>query len=73
MITSVQQTPIASTRKRKLGYKFLWTRNGSLFMRENERSSVIKIISDECLAKLSSVNVDESVVSNGANVDMNGN
>ena len=42
-------------------------------MRENERSSVIKMISDECLAKLGSVNVHESVVSNGANVDMNGN
>ena len=64
---------IASTRKRELGYKFLLTRNGSLFMRENERLSVIQIISDECLAKLGSVNVDESAVSNGANVGMNGN
>ena len=43
---------IAAAKKRELDFKFLWTKNGSIFMRENEQLPVIKITSDECISKL---------------------
>ena len=42
----------AAAKKRELDFKFQWTRNGSIFMREDERSPVIKIVSKECILKL---------------------
>ena len=38
----------AAAKKRELDFKFQWTRNGSIFMGEDERSPVIKIVSEEC-------------------------
>ena len=43
---------IAAAKKRELDFKFLWTQNGSIFMREDEQLPVIKITSDECISKL---------------------
>ena len=45
-------SPIAAAKKRELDFKFLWTQNGSIFMREDEQLHVIKITSDECISKL---------------------
>ena len=42
----------AAAKKRELDFKFQWTRNGSIFMREDEWSPVIKIVSEECISKL---------------------
>ena len=38
-----------ATAKRELGYKFLRNRNGSIFIRKEEHSPILKIINDECL------------------------
>ena len=42
----------AALKKKELNYRFLWTRNGAVFMRENERSSVFKIDTVESLNNL---------------------
>ena len=40
---------LASIKKRELGCKFLWTREGLIFMRYDEKSPVINIFSEECI------------------------
>ena len=41
-----------SKRKRELGYKFLWTKNGICFVRKDESSNVIKILNCDEVAKM---------------------
>ena len=54
MITSFHRHlfAVAAAKKREIGYKFLWSRNGNVFMREHEHSPVLKIINEECFDKL---------------------
>ena len=42
----------ASVKKNELKWRYLWTRNGTLFMRENEVSTVFKIDNEENLRNL---------------------
>ena len=65
---------MAAAKKREISYKFLWTKNGSIFMREDDRSPVKKIVYEDCIMKLTrsgsnavnnDVNIDDSVVING--------
>ena len=42
----------ASSKKRELNFKFLWTRQGCIFLQRNERSLVFKIVSEEDLNNL---------------------
>ena len=37
----------AKAKKRTLGYKYLWTRNGKIFIRKTDTSQAIAITSDE--------------------------
>ena len=39
--------------KKTLGYKFIWTRMGKIFMRQNERTRAVTISSEKDLEKLS--------------------
>ena len=60
--------------KREISYKFLWTKNGSIFMREDDNLPVKKIVNEDCIMKLArsgsnavnnDVNSVDSVVTNG--------
>ena len=42
----------ATGKKRELGYKFLWTRGGNIFMRKSDESAVISINCDDDLNNL---------------------
>ena len=42
----------ATERKKTLGYKFLWTKNGICFLRKNEKSEIFPIHSQEDLDRL---------------------
>ena len=53
---------ITTLKKNELKYCFLWTRNGSIFMRENKHSAAFKIESEQCLNNLvSTASVNGSV------------
>ena len=61
---------MAAAKKREISYKFLWTKNGSIFMREDDKSPVKKIVNEDCIMKLArrggnAVNMVDSVVTNG--------
>ena len=60
---------LASQKKKDLRYKFLWTKNNSIFLRENERSPIIIVNNEKSLENLRSNlnNVDDnySPFSNG--------
>ena len=43
----------AAERKKALGFKFVWTKNGVTFMRKNETSQIITISKEEDLLNLS--------------------
>ena len=42
----------ASTKKKELNYRFLWNRQGMIFMRKGEKSPIIKIDSEDALNNL---------------------
>ena len=42
----------ASQIKRDLNFKFLWTKNGSVFLRKNDATEVIEISDDEVISQL---------------------
>ena len=42
----------ASDAKRKLQFKYLWVKNGQIFMRLNDRSPLIKICKEVDIANL---------------------
>ena len=53
----------AVVKKRELNYKFLWSRNGAIFLRENEHSPVFKIETEDNLNDLTrSVDSDNGSV-----------
>ena len=43
---------LASQKKYTLNFKFLWTRNGSVYMRKDEHSEIIPINDETCLTML---------------------
>ena len=42
----------AATKKRTLGYRFLWTKGGNIFMRKDERSEIISITCEDDFLKV---------------------
>ena len=40
---------LASKKKRDLGYKFLWTRDGAIFLRKDDSSPVINVVSEDII------------------------
>lgn len=47
---------LASQKKKELNFKYLWSRDCNIYMRENEHSPVISIINEDCLDNLSRQN-----------------
>ena len=40
---------LAAAKKRELNYKFLWTKNGIIFLRKDESSRIIKCVDTNVL------------------------
>ena len=43
---------LATQKKREYGFKYLWTREGHIFMQKEERTPVLKISDIDCLSKI---------------------
>ena len=41
----------AVAKTREISYKFLWTKNGSIFMIEDDGSPIKKIVNEDCIMK----------------------